>query len=1098
MLNFRKYGFKIFACALVAVMALICAPRLGSFKSISAYSGDNVAISNGSFVNTNSSDFPKTPSNWSVVSGSYENTSIKAGVISTNVDDFVNNSEDYGLSVNPHTRLSNDDESILMINAGSKTVRYGYKSESFPFEQNSFYVISINMRTFDSSVGSIYLNVGNEVKSSFVAKNTSGNWGWFRFFVETNELNSASMSIEVWLGGKSDVLSNGVVFFDNISASRYTETDFYYEKENVVYDDSSSKYVDLTGDQDVTSSKITNADFEADEITWQALKNENTEEEDNGSVKNYTKSGVTVIGKNYLASETGIEVDPLTNNSKNNTKALFINNTQAAGFGYKSNKFVIERFSFYRLGVYVKTSQMEEGGASIRLVPTNDDYSTFEFTNVVTNTTTNSITNDWKYYAFYIAGSYLTDIEAELQLWVGNENSKAQGYAFFDDVDMFKIDYSTYSAAADSTEVKLASYIESKTEANIKNAYFNLVNTSNKSLPYTPAEWTKENDEAKGVSGIIVANKEHFEANKSNYGYITFEDIGYTPLQSDKSESATNNLLMIYNSEADYQSYTSSIYSLAGGEDKYYKVSVDVKTLIASGNAYIDVVAGEGGLFASYEVLSNEDWTTYTTYIKVGQFSQNISFVLGLGKEDSKVAGYALFDNVMVVESDADAFAAAKEDDDLNTNVVDFANDRFNIFSQSNKTMIGGDYVDIGTLANYSFEASSNGEACTYGAIKVDGNNVVYVNTTIDGKYTLTSKIVDTLTSGLYYKVTFVVKTENLAQEEINKTTKLVDEEEVVVPFGASFGITENETVFEGIDTKGEKATYSIYLSGEKITSVTPFMSLGYADGLTSGTLYVYSIAIEEVETEDYQSVSDTFFSEDEEVEKDPNILVLSQVEEDEEIDEEEPGTEEVSDTFDWLIIPSLITGLAILVALIGILVRKAKHSPKGGKGGKGKFKVSYDRKKTLHPQVAHRQAEEARKVKLAEIEEKMRLVEQEIKKQEEEYAIKREAQKQQKAQAKAEKEFKAYAKKRAKLEKDKEKLEAEKEQTNSEEFLQKTEEKIIADYEKQAILDAQADEPEAETQTVESEAEVKENVEVEVESEEQTSNETDDDDDKK
>ena len=263
MLNFRKYGLKIFACALVAVMALICAPRLGSFKRVDAYSRETVSISNGAFINTNSSEFPKTPSNWSVVTGSYENKSIKAGVISTNVDDFVDNSEEYGLSVNPHTRLSNDDESILMINAGDVTARYGYKSESFSFDANGYYVISVDMRTYESSVGSIYLNVDGEVKSSFVAKTTSGNWGWFRFFVETDELSTSSLTVEVWLGGKSDVLSNGVVFFDNISASKYTEADFYYEKENVVFDDSSSKYVDLSTSNEVTSTKIVNADFEA-------------------------------------------------------------------------------------------------------------------------------------------------------------------------------------------------------------------------------------------------------------------------------------------------------------------------------------------------------------------------------------------------------------------------------------------------------------------------------------------------------------------------------------------------------------------------------------------------------------------------------------------------------------------------------------------------------------------------------------------------------------------------------------------------------------------------------------------------------------------
>lgn len=1063
MLNFRKYGLKIFACAMLVIMALVCAPNLGSFSFVNAYVSEGTSVSNGTFVSTSSNDFPKTPSNWSVVTGSYENTSMKAGVISTNVDDFLAHSDEYGLTVNPHTRLSNDDESILMINSEDKTVRYGYKSENISLEANSFYVFTIDMRTYETSVGSIYLNIDDSVKSSFVAKTTNSNWGIFKFYVETNELTSSKASIEVWLGGKEEVLSNGVVFFDNVTSSRYTETDFYYEKENIVYDDSSSKFLSLKGTSEITSTKIVNANFEEDEITWQAIKNTNTDEEDENTIKNYTKSGVTVIGKDYVSSETGILDNPLTNNSKDNTKALFINNSQPAGYGYKSNKFTIERFAFYKLGVYVKTSSMEEGGASIRLVPTDSELSKYEFTNVVAaDNAKNSITNNWSLYTFYIAGSCFTDIEVELQLWLGNEDSKAKGYVFFDDVEMYQIDYATYSNATDSNNVKLATYIESNNSTNIKNAFFNIVNVSNTTLPYAPADWEKENTTTENVSGIIVANKAHFNANKANYGYITFEDIGYTRLQSDKSDSATNNLLMIYNENAGYQSYTSSSYTLTGGEDSYYKVSVDVRTLLSSGNAYIDFAASDDGLFASYDVVSNNEWTTVTAYIHVGAYSQDVTIKLGLGKVSKTVAGYAMFDNVIVEKSDKDAYLAAKESEDSFVKTVDVEKDGLFISNGEKNTLIGSDYVTIKTPANLTFEASANSDVCDYGIIDVEGNDTIYINNAIDGKYKLTSKLVNNLASGVYYEIAYTIKTENLAQDEANKKTKTEDDEEKVIPFGAEFGITENTTTFAGVDTKGEKQTFYIYLEGGKVTAATPFVSLGYTDAYTSGSLYVYSILIKEVTAEDYKEIADTYFSEDEEVVKDPSIIVLSEVAEEVEEEEEKEEDTTVTDTFDWLIVPSLITGVAILIALIGVLLKNSKLSKKSGKV---KGKSSYDRKKTLHPQVARRQAEEAREAKLAEIAEKMRIVNEEIQRQEEEYALKREAQKKEKQARKAEKEFKAYARKRAKLEKDKEKLEQEKEEANSEEFLQKTEEKIIADYEKSATTEEVTEDVTSETE---------------------------------
>lgn len=97
---------------------------------------------------------------------------------------------------------------------------------------------------------------------------------------------------------------------------------------------------------------------------------------------------------------------------------------------------------------------------------------------------------------------------------------------------------------------------------------------------------------------------------------------------------------------------------------------------------------------------------------------------------------------------------------------------------------------------------------------------------------------------------------------------------------------------------------------------------------------------------------------------------------EDEEEDEEEES--EWNNDFNWLVLPSLITALAIIIAVAGYYVRRFTFNRKP------KIKTKYDRRKTLDKDIDRREQISLRKQIIAELNEELVAIDKEI----EEYKI--------------------------------------------------------------------------------------------------------------
>lgn len=989
--------------------------------NVLAYNPETVVVSNGDFENTSSSSYPKTASDWSMANGSGSANLVKAGVISTIIKTFEDNYKEYGLGLENTADLENSENlNVYMINAQKNSLRYGVKSSSISLDADSYYRISVDVKTslpvLDgsdsdetislSSVASVYLNIGDE-DYKFVARDTHNNWDTFAFYVHTNKFESVEANIELWLGSKSEVVCSGAVLFDNVKAEKRSSENWYE------VEDENNKVVELDDyDYDATYM-IDNAGFEEpyDNLSWEAEFNEN-----NDSSKTF--SGVCVLGRAYNVLETNIADNPKTDGNRETTHALFINNEDFAGVAYNSNKFKVERYTNYLLQVYAKTGTFENGGAYIEVVPTNDKLSSVKLSNIVTSKVENSITNDWKQYSFYIQGSPYGDEEIYLRLGLGDlegEENLQKGYVFFDDVTLAKITFKQFDEGSDTSFSKIIKLHEVKDDGDIHNGFFNYVdNAFTGEFPLLPSEWTVLNED-NTTSGIISTKKDDFNSKTADYyGNLPWDCVGYTNLQDESVEDDDNNLLMIYNPTSDYQKFTSSSFTLS--KDNRYKLSIEARTL-SQNSAYINVKL-DGRIINKIDVSSNNGWTTYETYLNMGLTGGEITVELGFGTEDNLAVGYAFFDNVMIETITEDDYNNAKDAGDAT--ILDFSVENFAITTGETN----GEYL---VPSNWSTLSGSEALTSVVGIEQDENGNALIVSTAKDnGSVKSTSSNTYKLKSGTYYIVTFKIKTSEFKN---------------LVNSGVSFGFSQNENVFKNVVANGEDyVEYKFYINGSQNSDLTPFIQVDVENATSSEFVKLSEIS--------FEVITESAFNEKfEEVESDStinNVVFLGNVtSDDEDSDDKETPNYVPDNSNDWYLIPTIITTLALIIAVVGVIRNRKERMGIQKKERPKKVVTQYDRDVTLHKALVDREAEKIRKEKLEELKAKLKVADEELEQIENDYKEKLAGE-----NVNAEHEFKKYAKNRKKVATKKEKLEEEKAYVQSDEFLQEAQNQVIENYE--------------------------------------------------
>jgi len=995
MLNSKKSKFKKIICCSVLCLGITVSALAGLFY----HKSENVYASTSSYVtedvsasllgttaynfNTTSTSKPATPSNWSEATGGKNTENIKKGIV--NLENDTTFDSDIYKTSRPTTlpKAVTTDKSYyksLMINSYNGSGRLGYKSSSFTLESNSFYSISINLYTHRTSEtdedgnlkvtdprASVYLTgLVDEENTSFITKfeniNTLQAWDTYTFYIDTNE--SKSINIELWLGSKK-TSTEGAVFYNEVKIHRYSE-DYYYEE--IINSDLSSKdgkysIISLSEEYD---TPVTNSSFESTS-GWTKFKTSSTNSNEVNFEYRNVNNSIEVKDKTIQA--------PGSNNSVNNTTALFIHNIESGYQALESSEITINQHSYYKLSFWAKSDCNVGSGATVKLVDKDEENPIASASLTLAtkiSSGNNKFRNDWTQYTFYIYGPATKSATATIQIWLGTEDSPTNGYVFIDDFRIQEISYSVFNSNSKSSNSTSFNFNNAEDKYTIENGNFDKTSNEDNSVTYplAPTGWEyKSSSKSNTYSGVINTNETHFNNNINNY----YDNTNSTrqPIRPGKlpyvNESAdnNNNVLMIGNaSENNTQKFVSSDINFDA--HNYYKLSfyalTDYDNYDSNNNlgARVRLVTEKRTLFDLYnicDIFNDNNWHKYEVYFKTGHNSEagNIELMF------DNLNGYVFFDEIHIETSTEAAYNSFTQSSNNKYYKIDlsqenFDNRTFNI-NQSVQTPNNwictnteDDYIDKGIIQISTLDIE-NANATPSG-----NKNVLYISSLHDTTTQYNSKETIVFNAGTYYKVTLNILTTNIDAEVKN---------DAETQPGAYLALTDSTDIkLSGINTNGLWKPYTFYLNlAETLTSGIT-LGLGNSEQNAKGTVLFDNLVVTEINEETYTT---EFGMADDNTTK--AFINYKEPETTEEESEESGWNNDI----DWLILPSLITAFAIIIAVVGFYIRKFKFNRKP------KIKTKYDRRKTLDRDISKREKIALRKQIIDELNLELESIDKEI-----------------------------------------------------------------------------------------------------------------------
>lgn len=934
MKNLFTYSKKI-TLNLIVILALIVSTIISfgiNFLTINNavkaevsldYKSTAIEVADSDFE-TDNSTFPANLSSWTKVGDSSKK--VTSGVIDLESENFNKHSEDYKISVNPGVKSGVTGTQVLMINAEDNYTKSGYKTPAFNLNANSFFHISVDVLTDTVNGASASIKV---IAESFEDNDnviesisTFGVWKDYHFYIATYLFGTNSVQVELNLGSDSSN-AYSYVLFDNLKVEEISQKDFELKQQQVAVPIQTESVITRTKLINLQKQNLipadVNADFEDGITGWTKTTQSNTVQTESTIVGAY-KIGV---GANFNTEATSAE-EPNNGYRMNNNYALLLNNKVANSIGVKSKDITAKRHGFYVLTIQAKTNEDFTGSAAIKITQ-NNPYETESFVAAQETLTVEKTSNSenlskgaWATYKFFIKGNYFTDTTFNVELILGGE-STATGYIWFDNMQLFEITSKEFDD--NSTEETKCKAINmnaniTSTELTVKNGFFNyVIKESIEENTLTPADWT--------IGATNLANATIIET-VDNYSNVL-------KLTTKKGNS---------DAKAVISAQSATVNSAANA---YNKLSFDAKVEeLKDGKAFISLLEGETSLYIGEIVEYNNNWKHYEIVVKEGDFARNLTINFNIGKDNYPTCGTIYIDNVKFESVTEDVYNNATTKLNLETENFTSNQDKLNNtvaglkvptnFTATNASELTNENVNAGILDTANFENEVINAPILMGINNPgsnNGNSVMALCLYDYGYYYFTSTKTYSLSSDTYYKLVVNMKTVGLSHEEVENEDKL--------SFGAFISLPEIEgATIKAIETNETEnngyKTYTLYIYSASAKSTTIRFGLGQQDALTKGILFIDDMSLVTSNEEEFETNEKL---------SDDSILTIRTVkdETEEEKPEEETTEPENKVDFNFLLIPTLITSLAILVAIVGSIVRKYAKLP-----AKKKKSINYDR----------------------------------------------------------------------------------------------------------------------------------------------------------
>ena len=967
-INIKNFFFAsvIIACTLFSSILGLLLTSIGKVNVLAQSTQQEISLTNKDFTDDTITGNIKKATGWSTPT---TNSFVTSGIISLKQEIFEKQMKDsYKLSYKPYAYDSRLDDQVLLINSQDEAVFANYQSPNFTLSENSYYRITFKAYTEQTDARSTLASanlIGNDtLKQNVLSIMTSGAWQDYTILVETGANGDIDANLQFWLGYNNGVKSYGSVLFDQVRIYSLDQATYasYIESNSA---NKNSMAVSLKST--ISTEQFENGKFENDTLTgWTGLTNNGS------SLANSNNYYGLMNFSNTNYEDYKLPTALSDANLYSNTKALLINNQESASVGYKSSTITIKQHQTYKVSFYAYAN-ISSGSAVVKLVevnPFSKENSNYAKTyNLeIANSSSDAYTNGWKLYSFYIQGRSFEDTNVFLELWLG-EDEKAVGYIAIDNVVVSKVTSNEYNSTS-SSKNGIQCNFGSSNEATIKNGDFNQVNNQEESVsyPYGVKDWTSKTTLPNPTQSGIINTKD------------TSMISGIYTIPSTSSYTTNNNILMIGNKGTNAQTYTSSAFSLSA--DSYYKLSFKVLTqqLTNGASAGFKLYTSSTTLKELMMIESDEKWTTYTLYIKTGLNSYSANIDLSLGVKHNGT-GYAFFDDVVLSASTEDAFNASLR---ANSYRVNLAVDELtntddqavsglyntNSFTKNNVSGAENYNVKTGVVDTNDHTAFSSYLVGITNPHLPQGKqgNVLMIHSVEDCNYNWTSNEKFALSTGTFYKISVWVYTDNLSQDDEHKTQ--IDKTDSYYPYGATISLTELNKEFTGINTNGEWKEYTFYINTTDDVEVNVKLSLGNGNALTKGTAFFTNISVEKIEKDNYYS-SIKPLEDDDTID---NIMAIGSTKVEDKNDDN--NNTDSGTNFDWLIIPTLITAIALIIAVVAVTIRKyIKKHPRPVKIGTS----DYNRDISLEKDFEHREAIRKQQEKLAKLKQSLEDVKFEI-----------------------------------------------------------------------------------------------------------------------
>jgi hypothetical protein len=973
-IKLRNKLFTVMASLVLLVLSSfglfnLCNPQSVQASMINFDNENTISISNGSFTSFSSQNsYPYTPNDFTTSGNTTPN--MKTGVISVEEDTYTSNYDKYyGLKEydNPGDR-SHSEDYILMINSGTYSSNYTYTSKEFTFAKNGYYYVTVSARTLgNGSVASVYLTKDGEIYEDCAIRNiTSTTWSNYTFFVATNSYEDVNLKFNMQIGNLNGG-SGGCVFFDELHAGQISADDV-------------SAYVNNPqniGSYKFVNNRMSNAykEYNFDNNIIEYIRNEKGELEydvDDNVVKNITNEAYFTLKESGVGNKN---FDIL-----NNVMTLTAEDSYIT---YKGIEEELDANSTYKFSIWVKANQISKGSANVSLeeiIDEEDEYNdplessamdlTAKSTSLkISSKTTSAINDGYVEYSIYVRTGALSTSKVQFGFGLGSESGNATGNVSFKNYSIERVPYSAYSAVSSGDTLGTID-ISSRLTTNsseYSNYTFNQMQSESFdgiAYPATPTSWTKSNS-GSGVQLSGVVNLSDWSKVMAKYSYI---NTIATPSQL---ISSNNNVLMIYNGSNSNQSYTSTTKSLDA--NKYYKITAFVNTYISgNSNNGATIVAKTGStiLGQATDINTNGQWKKVEFYIHTSS-SVSVSLELALGYGNNTASGYAFFDNILVESADAENDFSNRfgeytvvtkwqngnevqngkvEIDLTNPMLTSTTNRDFNtpvLYSGNNKGEVDVNAGIIDLTGELNMINSVSHSVLT----NVDWENknalAIFSMLNEDIYYEFTSVLSYSFEGSKYYKMSFDLLTDGIGQ---------VEKEEMydngVLAQGVNVELTNLDNAkFSYITSNGKWTRYELYIGVDTTTTSNLVFSMGSEFSGCFGRALLGNILLSEIEESEFNDSSNS-----------ATTLKVETASNDEE-NTSKDGKKSKSN-FNWAYIPTIATFVAIVVAVVGVFMRRNIKFKKTVKVGS----AEYDRDTTVMQSKYRRLAQEQRAKDIREL----------------------------------------------------------------------------------------------------------------------------------